>query len=63
MAAFCNCCGAEIKSKNEACAICGMPYHGMAPSPTKSAPVRPVPKSGERKHTQRTNHLNCFLGC
>ncbi len=29
MAAFCACCGAEIKLKAEACAVCGTPFHGM----------------------------------
>jgi hypothetical protein len=31
MAAFCACCGAEIKLKAEACAVCGTPRHGMLP--------------------------------
>jgi hypothetical protein len=31
MAAFCSCCGAEIKPKVEACMICGTPRHGMMP--------------------------------
>jgi hypothetical protein len=31
MAAFCACCGAEIKMKAEACAVCGTPRHGMLP--------------------------------
>ncbi len=29
MAAFCACCGAEIKLKAEACVVCGTPFHGM----------------------------------
>ena len=32
MAAFCACCGAEIKLKGEACAGCGAPQHGMIPA-------------------------------
>jgi predicted amidophosphoribosyltransferase len=32
MAAFCSCCGAEIKLKAEVCAVCGAPRHGMMPS-------------------------------
>jgi hypothetical protein len=31
MAAFCACCGAEIKLKAEACPVCGTPRHGMLP--------------------------------
>jgi hypothetical protein len=30
MAAYCGCCGAEIKLKAEFCEACGMPAHGMA---------------------------------
>ena len=29
MAAFCECCGAEITLKAEACPVCGSPQHGM----------------------------------
>ena len=32
MAAFCDCCGAEITEAAEACPVCGMPRHGMIPS-------------------------------
>jgi hypothetical protein len=32
MAAFCTCCGAEIKLKAETCPVCGTPRHGMLPS-------------------------------
>lgn len=32
MAAFCECCGAEITLKAEACSVCGTPRHGMAPA-------------------------------
>jgi predicted amidophosphoribosyltransferase len=30
VAAFCECCGAEITLKAEACPVCGTPKHGMA---------------------------------
>jgi predicted amidophosphoribosyltransferase len=33
MAAFCACCGAEIKLKPQACPVCGTPRHGMSPPP------------------------------
>ena len=29
MAAFCECCGAVITLKAEACPVCGAPQHGM----------------------------------
>jgi hypothetical protein len=29
VAAFCECCGAEITLKAEACPVCGAPQHGM----------------------------------
>ena len=29
MAAFCECCGAKITLKAEACPVCGTPQHGM----------------------------------
>jgi len=29
VAAFCECCGAEITLKAEACPVCGSPQHGM----------------------------------
>ena len=29
MAAFCECCGAEITLKAGACSVCGSPQHGM----------------------------------
>jgi len=29
MAAFCECCGAKITLKPEACPACGAPRHGM----------------------------------
>ena len=29
MAAFCECCGAQITLKIEACPACGAPQHGM----------------------------------
>jgi hypothetical protein len=37
MAAFCACCGAEIKLKAEACVVCGTPRHGMLPQERKPA--------------------------
>jgi hypothetical protein len=43
MAAFCACCGAEIKLKAEACPICGTPRHGMLPPD-----LRPVVDTGEQ---------------
>jgi hypothetical protein len=30
VAAFCECCGAEITLKAEPCPVCGTPQHGMA---------------------------------
>jgi predicted amidophosphoribosyltransferase len=30
MAAFCECCGAKITLKPEACPVCGAPRHGMS---------------------------------
>jgi hypothetical protein len=39
MAAFCECCGAEITLKAEACPVCGTPRHGMAPPPDSLAPA------------------------
>jgi RNA polymerase subunit RPABC4/transcription elongation factor Spt4 len=30
VAAFCECCGAEITLKAEACPVCGTPQHGMS---------------------------------
>ena len=29
VAAFCECCGAKITLKVEACPVCGAPQHGM----------------------------------
>jgi len=37
MAAFCACCGAEIKLKAEACPVCGTPRHGMLPPDLRPA--------------------------
>jgi hypothetical protein len=37
MAAFCACCGAEIKLKAEACPVCGAPRHGMLPPDLRPA--------------------------
>jgi hypothetical protein len=37
MAAFCACCGAEIKLKAEACPVCGTPRHGMLPPDQRPA--------------------------
>jgi hypothetical protein len=31
MAAFCECCGAQITLKPQACPVCGTPRHGMSP--------------------------------
>lgn len=42
MAAFCECCGAEITLKSEACPVCGTPRHGMAPAPESLAPPDPA---------------------
>lgn len=44
MAAFCSCCGAEIKLKAEVCVACGTPRHGMVPKDT-----RPVPNSDRKQ--------------
>lgn len=41
MAAFCECCGAEITLKAEACPVCKTPRHGMAPPPDSLAPPDP----------------------
>ena len=37
MAAYCACCGTEIKPKAEACVVCGTPRHGMMPKELKPA--------------------------
>jgi len=41
MAAFCECCGAEITLKAEACPVCKTPRHGMGPAPDSLAPADP----------------------
>lgn len=60
MAAFCNCCGAEIKLKAEACAVCGMPRHGMSPSSAKTA-EKQGPKPAKRSVV--LPGVSCLLGC
>jgi len=58
MAAFCACCGAEIKPKAEACAVCGTPRHGMMP-----ADIQPMVDIGndsardDNEQTQRRSRL------
>ena len=41
MAAYCSCCGAEIKLKAEPCKVCGAPQHGGVPT----KPQGPAPSS------------------
>jgi len=41
MAAYCECCGAEITLKAEACPVCKTPRHGMARAPDSLAPADP----------------------
>jgi predicted amidophosphoribosyltransferase len=47
MAAFCACCGAEIKLKAEACPVCGTPRHGMLPPDRQPALDRGQDRSQE----------------
>ena len=49
MAAFCNCCGAEIGPKAEACPVCGAPQHGMIPKRSEEkTSVAAKPKRDEK---------------
>ncbi len=58
MAAFCACCGAEIKLKAEACVVCGTPRHGMLPQERKPAvDVGDVPAQDEHTQKQRRPRL------
>jgi len=52
MAAFCNCCGAEITQKVEACPVCKTPQHGMWPGEPEELPgiKTALPDDVERKN-------------
>ena len=72
MAAFCNCCGSEITLKTEACALCGMPRHGMGSSAAKVTLKTSARRSAEGlaeapanpgAESRSAGHAFCFVGC